>query len=101
MSLIHQVFGENSIKYLYENNGLDLRRTLKNLYELIEKYRKNKELEYIDSFFRAFKAFRQRDDVTLSYIEQKELRAMLLDSSIQDKNRSTIVENALCRFFDI
>ena len=94
-------FGENSLQYLYENNGLDLRKTLKNLYELIEIYRKNKELEYIDTFFKAFKAFRQRDDVTLSYIEQKELRTMLLDSSIQDKNRSTMVENSLCRFFEI
>jgi len=26
---------------------------------------------------------------------------MLLDSSIQDKNRSTMVENSLCRFFEI
>ena len=29
-------FGDNSIKYLYENNGLDLRKTLRKLYELIE-----------------------------------------------------------------
>ena len=94
-------FGENSLQYLYENNGLDLRKTLKNLYELIEIYRKNKELEYIDNFFKAFKAFRQRDDVTLSYIEQKELRTMLLDGSIQDKNRSTMVETSFCRFFEI
>ena len=94
-------FGVNSIKYLYENNGLDLRKTLKNLYDLIEDYRKKGELEYIDSFFKAFKTFRQRDDVTLSFIEQSELRTKLLSSSIQDKNRSTMVENALCDFFKI
>lgn len=94
-------FGINSIKYLYDNNGQDLRNTLKNLYELIEKYKKNNELEYIESFFNAFKAFRQRDDVALSFIEQRELIAKLLDSSIQDKNRSTKVEIALCKFFKI
>ena len=94
-------FGENSIKYLYENNGLDLRRTLRSLYELIEKYRREAAIEYIDDFFKAFKAFRQREDVVLSYIEQKELRKELLSSKIQDKNRSTFVEKALCKFFDI
>ncbi|MHA1376145.1 MAG: hypothetical protein ACTSR7_17855 [Promethearchaeota archaeon] len=94
-------FGENSLKYLYENNGLDLRKTLKNLYELIEEYRKSNELEHIDNFFQAFKIFRQRDDVALSFIEQKELRAMLLDSSIQDKFRSTIVEKGICQFFKV
>ena len=94
-------FGENSIKYLYENNGQDLRKTLKNLYELIESYRKTEELELVDNFFKAFKAFRSRDDLTLSYIEQKEFRNMLLDSRIQDKRRSTIVENALCKFFEV
>lgn len=94
-------FGENSLKYLYENNGLDLRKTLKNLYELIETYRKNNELMHIDTFFKAFKIFRQRDDVTLSFIEQKELRTMLLDSSIQDKFRSTMVEKGICKFFKV
>lgn len=94
-------FGINSIKYLYDNNGQDLRNTLKNLYELIEKYRKDNKLELIESFFDAFKAFRQRDDVALSYIEQKELREKLLNSKIQDKYRSTMVEMALCNFFEI
>ncbi len=94
-------FGENSIKYLYENNGQDLRKTLKNLYELIESYRKTEKLEHVDTFFKAFKAFRTRDDLTLSYIEQKELRNKLLDSHIQDKQRSTMVENVLCKFFKI
>ncbi len=94
-------FGEKSIKYLYENNGQDLRKTLKNLFELIEKYRKTEKLEYVDDFFKAFKAFRTRDDLTLSYIEQKELKQKLLDSRIQDKTRSTLVEKALCNSFDI
>ncbi len=94
-------FGEKSIKYLYENNGLDLRKTLKNLYELIEKYRYEKELEYVDDFFKAFKTFRKREDVALSFIEQQELVKKLMDKSIQDKNRSTLVEMALYQFFDI
>ena len=94
-------FGDNSIKYLYENNGQDLRKTLKNLYELIESYRKTEILELVDTFFKAFKAFRTRDELTLSYIEQKELREKLLDSGIQDKQRSTMVEKVLCKFFEI
>lgn len=94
-------FGSNSIKYLYENNGLDLRKTLRELYELIETYRKNQKLDYIDSFFKAFKVFRKREDVALSFTEQKELKEKLLDSTIQDKTRSTNVELAFCNFFEI
>lgn len=93
-------FGKNSINYLYSNNGQDLRRTLKNVYELIEKYRKQGKIEKVDTFFKAFKSFRQRDDMALSYIEQKELIKKLLDKSTQDKNRSTNVELALCKFFE-
>lgn len=93
-------FGVNSIKYLYSNNGQDLRKTLKNVYELIEKYRKQDKIEKVDTFFKAFKRFRQRDDMALSYIEQIELKNKLLDKSIQDKNRSTKVELALCKFFE-
>jgi hypothetical protein len=93
-------FGTNSIQYLYENNGQDLRKTLKNLYELIERYRISIEIQYVDTFFKAFKVFRLRDDMTLSYIEQRELRKKILDSSIQDKQRSTIVELAIYEFFN-
>lgn len=93
-------FGVNSIKYLYSNNGQDLRKTLKNVYELIEKYRKQDKIEKVDTFFKAFKSFRQRDDMALSYIEQIELKNKLLDKRIQDKNRSTKVELALCKFFE-
>ena len=74
---------------------------MKNLYELIESYKKTEKLELVDDFFKAFRAFRSRDDLTLSYIEQKGLRDKLLDSRIQDKQRSTIVENGFCRFFEI
>jgi len=94
-------FGTNSIKYLYENNGLDLRKTLKNLYEIIEYYKKNKKLEHINTFFRAFKAFRQREDIVLTITEQREFTKKLLDPSIQDKVRSTKVEVALCEFFEV
>ncbi|MHA1755161.1 MAG: hypothetical protein ACTSVV_00220, partial [Promethearchaeota archaeon] len=94
-------FGMNSIKYLYENNGLDLRKTLKNIYDIIEQYKKNNKLDHIDTFFKAFKAFRQREDIILSYTEQKEFSKKLLDPSIQDKSRSTQVELALCEFFEI
>lgn len=94
-------FGENSIKYLYENNGLDLRKTLKNLYNLIQRYKRENRIELVDTFFKAFKAFRLRDDVALSYIEQRELVKKILNPSIQDKNRSTMVEFALCDFFKI
>ncbi|KKK78823.1 hypothetical protein LCGC14_2839700, partial [marine sediment metagenome] len=93
-------FGTNSIQYLYENNGQDLRKTLKNLYELMEQYRISNKIHYVDTFFKAFKAFRLRDDMTLSYIEQRELRKKILDSSIQDKQRSTIVELAIYDFFN-
>ncbi len=94
-------FGSNSIKYLYENNGQDLRKTLRNLYELIETYRKEQKIKRVDTFFEAFKSFRKREDVTLSYIEQRELAKKLLDSKTQDKNRSTSVETALCKFFNV
>ena len=94
-------FGINSIKYLYENNGLDLRKTLKNLYELIEYYKKNKKLEHINTFFKAFKAFRQREDIILTITEQREFTKKLLDPSIQDKVRSTKAELALCDFFGV
>jgi len=94
-------FGTNSVKYLYENNGLDLRKTLKNLYELIEYYKKKKKIEYINTFFKAFKAFRKREDITLTFTEQREFAKKLLDSSIQDKVRSTQVEVALCEFFEV
>lgn len=94
-------FGKNSIKYLYEDNSLDLRKTLRNLYELIEKYRNSGELEHVDTFFKAFKAFRKRDDVILTFIEQKEFAKKILNSSIQDKNRSTKVEMAIVDFFTI
>ncbi len=56
-------FGINSIKYVYENHGQDLRKTLKQLYLLVEQYKKDKKVEYIDSFEKAFRIFRQRDDV--------------------------------------
>ena len=46
-------FGEKSIKYLYENNGQDLRKTLKNLYDLIEKYRRTGILKEVNSYFAA------------------------------------------------
>ena len=94
-------FGTNSIKYLYENNGLDLRKTLKNIYEIIQYYRKNKKLEHINTFFKAFKAFRQREDITLTITEQREFTKKLLDSNIQDKIRSTKAEVALCNFFEV
>lgn len=94
-------FGQNSVKYLYENNQMDLRKSLRHLYELIEKYRKNETLEYIDTFFKAFKAFRKRDDVKLSFTEQRELRNKILDSTIQDKTRSTNAELVICNFFEI
>ena len=94
-------FGMNSIKYLYENNGLDLRKTLKNLYEIIQHYRKNKKLENINTFFKAFKVFRQREDITLTITEQREFTKKLLDPNIQDKVRSTKAEVALCNFFEV
>ncbi|MBN1801618.1 MAG: hypothetical protein JW891_08950 [Candidatus Lokiarchaeota archaeon] len=93
-------FGINSIKYVYENHGQDLRKTLKQLYLLVEQYKKDKKVEYIDSFEKAFKIFRQRDDVLLSFIEKKELVAKLLDSRIKDTMRTEQVEKALCMFFD-
>ncbi|TFF63638.1 MAG: hypothetical protein EU521_00850 [Promethearchaeota archaeon] len=94
-------FGESSVKYLYENNNFDLRKTLRDLYELIEKYKRKGDLELIENFFQAFKAFRKRDDVKLSYTEQIEFVNLLLDSNIQDKNRSTMAEMAIYDFFNL
>ena len=94
-------FGMNSVKYLYENHGQDLRKTLKQLYLLIEKYKKNKKVEYIDSFEKAFQVFRQRDDVLLSFIEKKELRAKLLSNKkIPDAQKSIKVEKAIVDAFE-
>jgi len=94
-------FGINSVKYLYENHGQDLRKTLKQLYLLIEKYKKNKKVEYIDSFEKAFQVFRQRDDVLLSFIEKKELRAKLLSNKkIPDAQKSIKVEKAIVDAFE-
>ncbi|KKL76054.1 hypothetical protein LCGC14_2048750, partial [marine sediment metagenome] len=94
-------FGANSIKYLYEINGHNLRNTLRELYLLIDTYKKNNKLNYVETFFQAFKVFRKRYDVALSVIEQKELIRKLLDKTIQDKTRSTNVELALCDFFKV
>lgn len=94
-------FGINSIKYLYENHAQDLRRTLKFLYNLIEKYRKSRKLEYIDNFFKAFKAFRQRNDLLLSYIEKKELRRLIINSQKKNIKRNTIIKNRLGNFISI
>ncbi len=94
-------FGMNSVKYLYENHGQDLRKTLKQLYLLIEKYKKNKKVEYIDSFEKAFQVFRQRDDILLSFIEKKELRGKLLSNKkIPDAQKSIKVEKAIVDAFD-
>ncbi len=94
-------FGSNSLKYLYEINGHNLRNTLRELYNLIETFKKNNKLDYIETFFQAFKVFRKRKEVALSVIEQKELVKKLLDNTIQDKKRSTDVEFALCEFYEI
>ena len=95
-------FGMNSVKYLYENHGQDLRKTIKQLYLLIEKYKKNKKVEYIDSFEKAFQVFRQRDDILLSFIEKKELRAKLLSNKkIPDAQKSLNVEKAITEAFNI
>ncbi len=94
-------FGENSIKYLYENYGHDLRKTLKKLYKLIEEYRIKGKLEEVNTFFEAFKVFRKSEEVVLSAIEQRELIKKLLDPNIQDKKRATDVELALYEFFEI
>ncbi len=94
-------FGINSVKYVYENHGQDLRKTIKQFYLLIEKYKKDKKVEYIDSFEKAFQIFRQRDDVLLSFIEKKELKSKLLDKKITDSLRTTQVEKAICMFFDM
>ncbi|MFX1236643.1 MAG: hypothetical protein ACFE8P_02855, partial [Promethearchaeota archaeon] len=94
-------FGINSIKYVYENHGQDLRKTLKQLYLLVEKYKNDKKVEYIDSFEKAFKVFRQRDDVLLSFIEKKELIAKLLNSRINDESRTEQVKKALYMVFDL
>ncbi|MHA1802916.1 MAG: hypothetical protein ACTSU4_00105 [Promethearchaeota archaeon] len=94
-------FGMNSIKYLYENHAQDLRRTLKFLYTLIEKYRKNRKLEYIDNFFKAFRAFRQRNDLLLSYIEKKELKTLILNSPYHDEEKNALILRKLGEFFKI
>ncbi len=94
-------FGINSVKYVYENHGQDLRKTIKQFYFLIEKYKKDKKVEYIDSFEKAFQIFRQRDDILLSFIEKKELKSKLLDNKITDSLRTTQVEKAICIFFDM
>jgi len=94
-------FGPNSITYLYESNGQGLRETLRDLYDLIEQYRSKGELQIITSFFEAFKVFRKRQDILLTYTEQRELINKLLDPKIQDKLRSTAVEKALCKFFKV
>ncbi len=94
-------FGINSIRYLYENHAQDLRRTLKFLYNLIEDYRKKRQLEYIDNFFKAFRAFRQRNDVLLSYIEKKELRTLLLNMDDQEGERNKAITEKLGAFFKI
>ncbi|MFX1277657.1 MAG: hypothetical protein ACFFBP_09310 [Promethearchaeota archaeon] len=94
-------FGINSLKYVYENHGQDLRKTIKQLYLLIEKYKKDKKVDYIDSFEKAFQVFRQRDDVLLSFIEKKELKSKLLDDKIKDSLRTTQVEKSICMLFDM
>ena len=94
-------FGPNSITYLYENNEQGLRETLRELYDLVEQYRSKGELQIVTSFFEAFKVFRKRQDILLTYKEQTELIKKLLDPKIQDKSRSTAVEKALCGFFKV
>ena len=85
----------DAVTYIYSYYQKDLRRMLENLYNHYQNMVKEREVEHIATLFDAVRRFRDQNIFVLNRDEIPIFKNRLLDKTIQDKERSTMLENAI------
>ncbi|MDI6861484.1 MAG: hypothetical protein QMD25_05675 [Caldisericia bacterium] len=92
------IFNKDTLKFLYDYNRRDLRDTLRNIFDLIEKIRKNGKITYyydIKNFIKEFK----KDKVNLNELECEFFRNEL-EKRVKQEKSSQFINEKLSQIFN-